>query len=223
MLETTYISVIQEIEVEIASGNRGDDEDWYKHIPNEKELADYAHEPRRREVEIASGNRGDDEDWYKHIPNEKELADYAHEDLVDCTDYTGPNIPNESLSGDEQRKLVDVLKNQEGIMIASATHYRHPHTEWFATSTTANTSPSVGEAVQILERTIGGTFSDSSWASPIVIVLKKNGVGIRLCIGYKRVNAVTTIMEYAMPLADALLTDMDAYLCFCSLDAASGF
>ncbi|OWZ04709.1 hypothetical protein PHMEG_00023345 [Phytophthora megakarya] len=67
------------------------------------------------------------------------------------------------------------------------------------------------------------TFSDSPWASPIVIVLKKNGVDIRLCIDYKIVNAVTAIMEYAMPLVNDLLTDMEGYLWFCSLDAASGF
>ncbi|OWZ02026.1 LOW QUALITY PROTEIN: hypothetical protein PHMEG_00026487 [Phytophthora megakarya] len=56
-----------------------------------------------------------------------------------------------------------------------------------------------------------------------ITMLKKNGVEIRLCIDYKRANAVTTIMEYAMPLVDDLLTDMDAYLWFYSLDAASGF
>ncbi|OWZ10249.1 reverse transcriptase [Phytophthora megakarya] len=37
------------------------------------------------------------------------------------------------------------------------------------------------------------------------------------------VNAVTAIMEYAMPLVDDLLTDMEGYLWFCLLDAASGF
>ncbi|OWZ11955.1 hypothetical protein PHMEG_00014947 [Phytophthora megakarya] len=42
------------------------------------------------------------------------------------------------------------------------------------------------------------TFSD---------MLKKNGVDIRLCIDYKRVNAVTTIMEYAMLLVNDLLAD----------------
>ncbi|OWZ15532.1 hypothetical protein PHMEG_00010809 [Phytophthora megakarya] len=44
MLELTYISVMQEIEAEIASGNRGDDDDLYEHILDEMELADYAHE-----------------------------------------------------------------------------------------------------------------------------------------------------------------------------------
>ncbi|KAG3127857.1 hypothetical protein PI124_g21622 [Phytophthora idaei] len=66
-------------------------------------------------------------------------------------------------------------------------------------------------------------FSDSPWASPIVIVLKKNGKDIRLCIDYKRVNTITAIMEYAMPLVDNLLTELGHYLWFCSLDAASGF
>ncbi|OWZ18550.1 hypothetical protein PHMEG_0007344 [Phytophthora megakarya] len=37
------------------------------------------------------------------------------------------------------------------------------------------------------------------------------------------VNAVTTVIEYGMLLVEALLTDLDTYLWFCSLDAASGF
>ncbi|OWZ04979.1 hypothetical protein PHMEG_00023022 [Phytophthora megakarya] len=60
------------------------------------------------------------------------------------------------------------------------------------------------------------SFSDSQWASPLVIVLKKNGEDIRLCIDYKMANAVTAIMEYAMPLVDDLLTGLDSYLWFCS-------
>ncbi|POM59440.1 hypothetical protein PHPALM_31836 [Phytophthora palmivora] len=64
---------------------------------------------------------------------------------------------------------------------------------------------------------------NSPLASPIVIVLKKNGVDIRLCIDYKKVNAITMIMEYAMPLVDDLLSELEKYLWFCSLDAASGF
>ncbi|OWY94871.1 hypothetical protein PHMEG_00035278 [Phytophthora megakarya] len=44
MLELTYVSMMQEIEAEIAAGDKGTDDDWYEHIPNEMELADYAHE-----------------------------------------------------------------------------------------------------------------------------------------------------------------------------------
>jgi hypothetical protein len=31
-------------------------------------------------------------------------------------------------------------------------------------------------------------LSESEWASPILIVLKKNGVDIRMCINYRLVN-----------------------------------
>ncbi|OWZ12469.1 LOW QUALITY PROTEIN: hypothetical protein PHMEG_00014362 [Phytophthora megakarya] len=37
------------------------------------------------------------------------------------------------------------------------------------------------------------------------------------------VNAVSPIMKYTMPLVDDLLTELERYLWFCSLDAASGF
>ncbi|GMF37499.1 unnamed protein product [Phytophthora fragariaefolia] len=36
-------------------------------------------------------------------------------------------------------------------------------------------------------------------------------------------GVITLIMEYAMPLVDDLLAEMESYLWFCSLDAASGF
>ena len=67
------------------------------------------------------------------------------------------------------------------------------------------------------------SFSRSPWSSPIVIVPKKNEIDFRLCIDYKMVKAVTTSMEYAMPLVDGILTKLEGYLWFCSLKAASGF
>ncbi|GMF32422.1 unnamed protein product [Phytophthora fragariaefolia] len=66
-------------------------------------------------------------------------------------------------------------------------------------------------------------FSDIPCASPIVIVLKKNGVDIRLCIDYKMLNSVTVILEYAMPLVDDVPTDMKKYLWNRTLNDASGF
>ncbi|GMF43588.1 unnamed protein product [Phytophthora fragariaefolia] len=66
-------------------------------------------------------------------------------------------------------------------------------------------------------------FSNSPWASPIVIGLKKNSADILLCIDYKMVHAITVLMEYAMPLVGDLLTELESYLWFCSIDAASGF
>jgi len=66
-------------------------------------------------------------------------------------------------------------------------------------------------------------MSTSPWASPIVVIVKKNGVDIRLCIDYRVVNGLTRLMVYPMPLVNDLLEDLDKYLWFCSLDMASGF
>ncbi|CAI5715514.1 unnamed protein product [Peronospora effusa] len=61
------------------------------------------------------------------------------------------------------------------------------------------------------------------WASPIVIIVKKNGVDIRLCIDYRVVNDLTRLMVYPMPLVNELLEDLDKALWYCSLDMASDF
>ncbi|OWY96562.1 reverse transcriptase [Phytophthora megakarya] len=65
--------------------------------------------------------------------------------------------------------------------------------------------------------------SRSPWTSPIVAIIKKNGVDIRLCIDYRLVNSLTQLMVYPMPLINDLLEDLESTLWYCSLDMASGF
>uniref|UniRef100_A0AAV1V7B0 Reverse transcriptase n=1 Tax=Peronospora matthiolae TaxID=2874970 RepID=A0AAV1V7B0_9STRA len=87
--------------------------------------------------------------------------------------------------------------------------------------------PNIGRSCQISSK---GLLADkivqpstSTWASPIVVIIKKNGVDIRLCIDYRRVNQLTRLMVYPMPLISDLLEDLDKALWYCSLDMASGF
>ena len=65
--------------------------------------------------------------------------------------------------------------------------------------------------------------SISPWAFLIVVIIKKDGEDIRLCIDYRKVNQLTRLMIYPMPLISELLQDLDKAMWYCSLDMASGF
>ncbi|GMF52627.1 unnamed protein product [Phytophthora fragariaefolia] len=65
--------------------------------------------------------------------------------------------------------------------------------------------------------------SESPWDSPIVIVLMKNGIDIRMCIDYRVINSFIQLSGYPLPLIDDLLIGFEGAMWFMSLDMASGF
>ncbi|GMF50557.1 unnamed protein product [Phytophthora fragariaefolia] len=180
------------------------------------------------------------------IPNSLALEDYAHElaflpDLTDVVptrlDYSADNGVCSAHSDEQTTRLIEVLQSHEQIMITSGNALPppaygvecdidvqgHPPIRQRPRRVPLKHLKKLFELLKALLKAELIAFSKSTWASPIVIVLKKNGVDIRLRIDYKSVNAITLMMEYAMPLIDDLLTELDAYLWFCSMDAASGF
>ena len=64
--------------------------------------------------------------------------------------------------------------------------------------------------------------SISPWASPIVLVPKKDG-SLRLCIDYRKLNSVTEPDAYPIPRADDMLDSLSGCRYFTSLDLASGY
>ncbi|GMF30313.1 unnamed protein product [Phytophthora fragariaefolia] len=64
--------------------------------------------------------------------------------------------------------------------------------------------------------------STSRWATPVLMVRKPDG-GIRFCIDYRRLNAVTAKVCYPMPLIDDIPDVLAGAKIFSTMDIASGY
>ena len=64
--------------------------------------------------------------------------------------------------------------------------------------------------------------SNSPWASPVVLVRKKDG-SLRYCIDYRKLNAVTRKDSYPLPRIDDSLDTLRSAKYFTTLDLASGY
>ncbi|EYC34920.1 hypothetical protein Y032_1273g3795, partial [Ancylostoma ceylanicum] len=64
--------------------------------------------------------------------------------------------------------------------------------------------------------------STSPWASPVVLVKKKDG-SIRLCVDYRELNKVTRQDAYPLPAIDVMLQSLQGKRYFTTLDMCSGY
>ena len=64
--------------------------------------------------------------------------------------------------------------------------------------------------------------STSSWASPVVLVRKKDG-SVRFCVNYRRLNEVTIKDAYPLPRIDMVLDCLSSARLFSTVDLQSGY
>ena len=76
----------------------------------------------------------------------------------------------------------------------------------------------------VQDMSLGGQIepSDSPWASPVVLVTKKNG-STRFCVDYCRLNALATKDAYPLPRIDDTLRLLGNQPWFSTMDLASGY
>ena len=79
-------------------------------------------------------------------------------------------------------------------------------------------------ARQLKEMQEGGIIcpSQSAWASPVILVRKKNG-SHRFCVDYRQLNSVTKPDRFPLPRIDDLLDQLAESTFFTTLDLASGY
>ena len=80
----------------------------------------------------------------------------------------------------------------------------------------------IGELVADMEKQGVVEPSTSPWASPVVLVPKKDGQ-CRFCIDYRRLNSVKRKDVYPLPRIDDILDTLGGMKSFSSLDLASGY
>ena len=96
------------------------------------------------------------------------------------------------------------------------------------------------QVLKLLQAGIIYPISDSTWVSPTQVVPKKSGVttvknekgedvstllttGWRVCIDYRRLNAVTRKDHFPLPFIDQLLERVSGHPFYCFLDGYSGY
>ncbi|CAN6725385.1 unnamed protein product [Malus baccata var. baccata] len=96
------------------------------------------------------------------------------------------------------------------------------------------------EVIKLLDCGVIYPISDSRWVSPVQVVPKKSGVtvvkneeqelvptrvvtGWRVCIDYRKLNAITRKDHFPLPFLDQMLERLAGYQFYCFLDGYSGY
>lgn len=141
----------------------------------------------------------------------------------------------DKLARDERHKLLEVLKEYEDVfskdkMDIGCTHLIEHKIDTGDSLPLASPPRRIPIALEekvdkLVEDLLANDIirpSDSPWNAPIVIVAKKNG-DIRMCVDYRRLNAITKRSVYPIPATQQLLDCLSGSHFFSTLDLSQGY
>ena len=96
------------------------------------------------------------------------------------------------------------------------------------------------KVIKLLDASMIYPISDSSWVSPVQVVLKKRGMivikneknelipigkvtGQRVCIDYRKLNDVTRKDYFPLPFIDQMIEKLSGHEYYCFLNGYSGY
>ncbi|GFV01180.1 hypothetical protein TNCV_4280561 [Trichonephila clavipes] len=144
------------------------------------------------------------------IPSEIPL----HRNTVDETETNDLHLREEegqALNVEERNDLMVLLNESDHPPVSTAPYRLSPNRKEHLRKEIDNLL-----AYNIIEE------CESPYAAPVVLVPKSNGT-VRLCIDYRKLNAITIPDKYPLPLMDVLLHDAKSTAFMSTLDLKSGY
>ncbi|ETN00296.1 hypothetical protein PPTG_24275 [Phytophthora nicotianae INRA-310] len=145
------------------------------------------------------------------------------------------DFQDSSLGAEQRRLFVEMLKEMRDLFVETSKKPGKTELLRFSIDTGEHApikqppyrvSKAVGDVMEseIQEYLDLGLIrpSTSPWASPVLMIRKPEG-GIRFCIDYRKLNAVTVKDSYPMPLIDDILDVLGNAKLFSTMDIASGY
>ncbi|GBB91667.1 hypothetical protein RclHR1_19010001 [Rhizophagus clarus] len=172
---------------------------------------------------------------YQEYEELTQEIEYNHADVEDLSKIIPMELSIGKLSGDQSRSLMEFLLQRqndfawESSQLGRTNLIQHTiNTEegkvirkhWYRTSQLERKfiEQKIARLLKegLIERSTG------PWASPVVLVRKKNGKQ-RLCIDYRELNNITQKDAYPLPRIDDMLDSFGKAKWFTSLDLTSGY
>ena len=154
----------------------------------------------------------------------------------ECAKIIGLSLAGSSASDEEKRHIWLVLETAHEVFARSSSDVGLPSSEFVHSIKTGETppirqglrrtAPACREELKriVKEMLDAGVIEHckSPWASPTVLVKKKDGT-LRFCVDYRLLNSCTEHDSYPMPRIDDTLAQLEGNCWFSSIDMQSGF